>query len=333
MTRYLAYSNVESTPEIKAYDVATNAVLANITKDADTGYLKVTIPTAELNGVTDLEVLRFQQNAVDGDSQKFIGEVGTDEIAIRSSVVDGANTVFLLNHLVEDDNIVNTGNAGEAAIKILGKPSDFVEAYFDDTKGLVEGVSDVFYSKQLVLREIQKAAQRTTATDADNSGAAFGTFAAVDPGTSALAEFGLGANGGTELINWIDDRDPAIKIGYDETNQRLTFDGVSSQLGKGVGVGFDLFTVYSKKLDSGENGLGIEAFGNNKEIDLKTEEIFTEMHWCQLVQKFALKIKDTVWKLSMIPFKLNLSSAVEPLVKRSEQIPRLALLKLKTNPV
>jgi hypothetical protein len=64
VTRYLAYSNVESTPEIKAYDVATNAVLANITKDADTGYLKVTIPTAELNGVTDLEVLRFQQNAV-----------------------------------------------------------------------------------------------------------------------------------------------------------------------------------------------------------------------------------------------------------------------------
>jgi flagellar hook protein FlgE len=199
--------------------------------------------------------------------------VGTDEISIRSSVVVGDNTVFILNHLVVDDTIVNDGNTGEAPIKILGKPSDFVEAYFDDTKGLVEGVSDVFYSKQLVLREIQKAAQRTTATDADNSGAAFGTFAAVDPGTSALAEFGLGANGGTESINWIDDRDPAIKIGYDETNQRLTFDGVSSQLGKGVGVGFDLFTVYSKKLDSGENGLGIEAFGNNKEIDLKTEEI------------------------------------------------------------
>jgi flagellar hook protein FlgE len=273
VTRYLAYSNVESTPEIKAYDVATNAVLANITKDADTGYLKVTIPTAELNGVTDLEVLRFQQNAVDGTTQKFSAEVGTDEIAIRSSVVDGANTVFLLNHLVEDDNIVNTGNAGEAAIKILGKPSDFVEAYFDDTKGLVEGVSDVFYSKQLVIREIQKAAQRTTATDADNSGAAFGTFAAVAPGSSLIAEFGLDANGGTESINWIDDRDPAIRIGYDETNQRLTFDGVSSQLGKGVGVGFDLFTVYSKKLDSGENGLGIEAFGNNKEIDLKTEDI------------------------------------------------------------
>ena len=30
---------------------------------------------------------------------------------------------------------------------------------------------------------------------------------------------------------------------------------------------------YSKKLDAGENGLGIEAFGNNQDIDLKTDEI------------------------------------------------------------
>ena len=54
-------------------------------------------------------------------------------------------------------------------------------------------------------------------------------------------------------MNWVDERDPAVKIGYDEANQRLTFDGVNAQLGKGTGVGFDTFTVYSKKLDSGKN--------------------------------------------------------------------------------
>ena len=51
-------------------------------------------------------------------------------------------------------------NASESVIKILAKPSDYVEAYFEDTAGLVEGVSDVFYSKNYA-REIDSAAKRT----------------------------------------------------------------------------------------------------------------------------------------------------------------------------
>ena len=134
---------------------------------------------------------------------------------------------------------------------------------------MVEGVKDTFYSKELRIREIQNSSKRVTTTD--NAATAF-AFAKIDTvSVNELADFGLDSL--TETINWIDDRDPAIKLGYDETNQRLTFDGVSSQIGKGTGVGFDLFTVYSKKLDAGENGLGIEAFGNNQDIDLKTDEI------------------------------------------------------------
>ena len=74
-------------------------------------------------------------------------------------------------------------------------------------------------------------------------------------------------------MNWVDDRDPSVKIGYDETNQRLTFDGVNTALGKGTGVGFDTFTVYSKKLDAGKNGLGIPALGESPEISLKTDNL------------------------------------------------------------
>ena len=48
-----------------------------------------------------------------------------------------------------------------AAIKILAKPSDYVEAFFEDTAGLVEGVTDVFYSNKIVIREIDSAAKRT----------------------------------------------------------------------------------------------------------------------------------------------------------------------------
>ena len=262
VTRYVAYSNVGGTPEVKAYDEKPTAV-GNFTKDTN-GYLQITLNAYPIQA---LEVLRFQQNLNTG-AEKFIAEVGSNEVSVRTQVVDpgnGAQTIVTLNHKVIDDDILNMTT--ESPITILGKPSDHVEAYFENTKGLVEGVNESFYSNKLVLREVQSSAKRTTT--AANTGLAFSAFSS----TTALAEYGLVANPTTETINWIDDRDPAIKIGYDETNQRLTFDAQSSQLGKGTGVGFDLFTVYSKKLDDGENGLGIEAFGNNKEIDLKTGEI------------------------------------------------------------
>ena len=54
---------------------------------------------------------------------------------------------------------------------------------------------------------------------------------------------------------------------------KSTFDGLNKDLGKGTGIGFDSFTVYSKKLDSGTNGLGVPSFGENPEIDLTTDNL------------------------------------------------------------
>jgi len=205
--------------------------------------------------------LRFHQVDPAGT---FIGEVGANEVSIAEVSDDGTDTTIILNHVVVDSAILTATD-----VTVLAKPSDHIEAYFDNTQGLVEGVKDTFYSKELRIREIQNSSKRVTTTD--NAATAF-AFAKIDTvSVNELSDFGLDSL--TETINWIDDRDPAIKLGYDETNQRLTFDGVSSQIGKGTGVGFDLFTVYSKKLDAGENGLGIEAFGNNQDIDLNTDEI------------------------------------------------------------
>jgi hypothetical protein len=54
----------------------------------ETGIYKLSVSTAA--ELEDLEVLRFQQNPDDPDalSEKFIGEVGTDEISIRTQVFD-----------------------------------------------------------------------------------------------------------------------------------------------------------------------------------------------------------------------------------------------------
>jgi len=286
VTRYLGYANIDDNPKIKAYDHKLEpAVTAFDVNDA--GFLTVTMATADVQDI-DYEVFRFQQNAdtadggYGGTSEKFIDQVGTEEISIKSADIDGNNTVFVLNHIVTGTDIIDNGgngdNATESVIKILAKPSDFVEAYFEDTDGLVEGVSEVFYSNKIVLREIDTAAKRTATNTLDgndnpydsNADGSFGGFA-VDNAANTIAKFGL--NNVEETMAWVDQRDPAIKLGYDETNQRLTFDGVNSQLGKGTGIGFDAFTAYSIELDAGKNGLGIPAQGTSPQVSLETDDL------------------------------------------------------------
>ena len=73
--RYLAYSNVDNTPEVAVYDKKLTATDADFTVD-ENGYLQFVVNTAE---AADLEVIRFQQNATDAKLEKFIGEVGSAE--------------------------------------------------------------------------------------------------------------------------------------------------------------------------------------------------------------------------------------------------------------
>jgi flagellar hook protein FlgE len=278
--RYLAYSNVGNNPEIKAYDTmfrqpgggagaiandATDGTIKALGVDAD-GYLTVTI-----NGVIagDMEVLRFQQNDDGGGAEDLIAMFGSNEISIKNTTnpVDAGDgndvdTQYQLDFIVPGGALPV---AAQDKITILAKPSDHVEAYFEDTAGLVEGVDDVFYSNKIVVREIGDSAKRASTNEA----AAFAGWASIN--AVNLTNYGLNAT--TETMNWVDERNPALKIGYDETNQRLTFDGVNSLLGKGTGVGFDTFTVYSKKLDAGKNGLGIPALGESPEVDLKSENM------------------------------------------------------------
>ncbi len=272
--RYLGYSNVANQPFIKAYDKlfhvqggaigdnGTAGSIRGLAVDGD-GYLTVTI-NGVING--DMEVLRFQQNAAGGGKQEdYIAMFGSDEIAIKKRTDDGNDTTYQLDFIVPGGALPAGSPGNQSPINILAKPSDFIEAYLEDTEGLVEGVREVFYSNKVVIREIGDSAKRNVADEA----AAFAGLASK--GGVALANYGLG--GLVETMNWVDDRDPSVKIGYDETNQRLTFDGVNTALGKGTGVGFDTFTVYSKKLDAGKNRLGIPALGENPEISLKTDNL------------------------------------------------------------
>ena len=268
VNRFLAYSNVNNTPEITAFDAFNKPAKAAYGTNAD-GFLTVTVPTADLPA--EPEVFRFQPVGTDAPSVAFMAAVGSGNVTVKSTSVAGGNRTYVLDYKPTGTvQSAVTGGGVAAPLRILAKPSAFIESYFQSTKGLVEGVDDVYYSKKIVVQEIKDAAKRESG-DSTTSGTDAIEFTATTDNGGNVSAYQL--NAFTTTTNWVDDRSPAFKIGYDETNQRLTFDGVNTALGKGTGIGFDTFTVYSQKLDSGTNGIGIPGFGENPEIDLTTDAV------------------------------------------------------------
>ena len=275
--RYVAYSNVNDVPEIKAYDGKTKSADAGTTglvfgTDSN-GYLTITLNNDVIP--TSPEVLRFQQSDVGRDDAQteFIDEIGTDEISVTDEVRGATTTVFTLDFKPITANTSDPLNNSQDPITILAKPSEHIEAYFQDTAGLVEGVKDVSYSNKIIIREIGNSAKRTSAsgTATATSNAAANALAIASADSTDLAQYKLDAV--SETVNWRDERTQAFKIGYDETNQRLTFDTLNGVLGKGTGIGFDTFTVYSPTLSSGTNGLGIPPVGEATEVSLTTDDL------------------------------------------------------------
>ena len=292
-TRYVAYSNdstgaLADKPQVKAYD---HNVAANITAGmgvhpanhalAGKPFFNVPITGFSLTP----ETVRFMQFPTSTEvnagalastgKNDWTDEFGDKDIAVANVTTTGAVDT---SHYVVTLDLDYTGQTfptisnTERAVQVLGKPSDHIVAYFEDTEGLVEGVNDAFYSNKLVIQEIGASARRTVAEDTTKDAVtalAFGTTLASLQNVSTL---GLTAANTVLTTNWVDDRDPAIKIGYDETEQRLTFDADNAQLGLGTGIGMNNFTLYSQTLDAGTNGLGIQAYGDNVDVSLSTSD-------------------------------------------------------------
>ena len=290
-TRYVAYSNDIAgaginKPEVKAYDENAAMSVANNTfgtRAVGTTFANkafISVPTANY-GTASPETVRFMQFPTAGKTTTAVTTFfGTKDHAVLNVVTNGANYEITFDYDMTGQTfpIANGATAAsELAIQVLGKPSDHIVAYFEDTEGSVEGVNEAYYSGKVVIQEIGASAKRTaieSTTINTESALAFADFAGVaNKMASGELRSTLGFNVNTVSTNWVDDRNPAIKVGYDETEQRLNFDGVNSQLGLGTGILKDSFTVYSKVLTTGvANGVGIQAFGNNKDISLAGDD-------------------------------------------------------------
>ena len=165
VNRYLAYSNVDNTPEITAFD-AFNKPADTVFGTTTDGFLKVTLADGTLPAAP--EVFRFQPRATNAATTAFMTAVGSGNVTVKSATSSGGNTVYTLDY--KPTGTIQTAiNALANNMRILAKPSAYLESYFQSTKGLVEGVDDVYYSNKIVVQEIKDAAKRESG-DSTTSG-------------------------------------------------------------------------------------------------------------------------------------------------------------------
>ena len=299
INRYVAYSNDVTgaemgKPEVKAYDYHVNMKTDAATGLHPAGHQYAGLPFFEVPQTAatfslDAKSVRLFQVFENGKTEsKMTDFFGTKDIAIKATAV-GATAGHYQVTLDYDmkGSPFPTLLAAERNVSVLAMPSEDIVAYFESTAGYVEGVEEAHFTNKIVVQEIGASAKRTAAPVQPTTAHAAGNISMVWAGTTAaapttattlastnnLTELGLAANAGILTTNWIDDRNPAVKVGYDEVNQRLTFDADNAQLGLGTGIKKDSFTVYSQVLTDGSiNGVGIPAFGNSGDISLATDD-------------------------------------------------------------
>ena len=77
------------------------------------------------------------------------------------------------------------------------------------------------------------------------------------------------------VLNWVDENNPAIKVAYDEVNQRLQFTVDRTVLGTGTGSNFNSFTVYGSEDAQDTNNLGIPNSNNATQVLIRGGEILS----------------------------------------------------------
>ena len=279
--RYIAYSNPttgakNNRPEVKAYDLQATMDKSNVNRYglSAAGVPFISVPKANFS--TTPETVRFMQFPTGAATTALTTFFGTEDIAVSNVIEDpnqAANYQVSLTFDMGTATAFPTLVAGEAPIFVLAKPSDNIAAYFEGTEGLVEGVDDAFYTGKIVFQEIGNSAKRLAAHDTtDNTTTALAITGTTLASGANITTLGLAS--AVQSTNWVDERNPSVKIGYDEAQQRLTFDATNSELGLGTGIGKNSFTIYSPSLASGTapNRLGIPAFGSNLDISLATDD-------------------------------------------------------------
>ena len=74
-------------------------------------------------------------------------------------------------------------------------------------------------------------------------------------------------------VDWVDEKNPPVKVGYDAVNQRLSFEVDRTVLGSGTDSNFNSFSVFGSSTQTGINNLGLTNADNAQRVQIRGGEV------------------------------------------------------------
>ena len=138
-----------------------------------------------------------------------------------------------------------------------------------DTSALTTNAGSTDIAKIIVSRDdnvdFNLVAGGTTALSSSIDGGA--NTATVDTSTATSTILAKSA------VDWVDEKNPPVKVGYDAVNQRLSFEVDRTVLGSGTDSNFNSFSVYGSSTQTGVNNLGLTNADNAQRVQIRGGEV------------------------------------------------------------
>ena len=162
------------------------------------------------------------------------------------------------------------GSSAANSVYVLADESATVEAFFEGSYAVYEGSQENYSSKKIVIRE--------TGDFRTDLGGFITTSAAFSQTSTDLADLGFDKLSRSETsshstIDWVDEKDPAIKIGYDAVNQRLQYTVDRTVLGTGTDSNFSSYSIYGSPNQTGSNNIGIQSDDDAASVPIRGGEV------------------------------------------------------------
>ena len=276
--KFMVHSYFGNKPELTVYDsqIAAGDNGSGQSAVFNAAENTLTLTLANTTGITANSKIRIAGNFATAESALGDSNLNGREFTV-SNVVDNKTIQINTTGLgfPDTDFTLTSGVAANTALNVLHTKSTNVEAFFEGAEKVYQDAPINFSSKKIVVREIGTAKHSYTNKNVIAKGATAGIFAFGNGsfgGATSLQTLGL-STGVTTSTDWVDEKNPPIKVNYDTVNQRLSFVVDRTVLGTGTNSNFNSFTIYGSSLATSTNNLGVPSNNDASEVLIRGGEV------------------------------------------------------------
>ena len=297
--KYLVYSMYANRPSLSVYDdqqqVATSgAGTKSVIYDSNQNTLRIFFANSSaMGGFTANEKIRLGGNFTTAselaDSEIINGrEYTINNVNSGNNAADNYIEINTTGLDFPDDDF----SVSETDLFVMSGESTTVEAFFEGAENVYDGATDNFNSKRVVLREMSASGKhfytnKQIVTASSSNDGIFSNFqdefnltqTVAGASMDSLRVLGLenasSASSFTTTTDWVDEKNPPVKVKYDSVNQRLQFTVERNILGTGTNSNFNSFNVFGAESAENTNNLGIPSRGDSPEVLIRGGEVLS----------------------------------------------------------